>query len=80
MSDFEDRGIAVCGTTSEFYGRPVENEGIWIAADSHPEFYDYWCTNWRDTLGVNPEINAMVENSGWYFEWYDPGTIMVWRD
>jgi hypothetical protein len=80
MSDFEDRGIRICGTASEFYGYQVENEGIWIAADSHPEFFEYDSRSWINSFGIEPSLNQMVENSGWYFEWYDPGTMMVWRD
>jgi hypothetical protein len=29
---------------------------------------------------VEPKINAMVEKYGWYFEWYDPGTMMLWKN
>jgi hypothetical protein len=25
-------------------------------------------------------LNKLVEDSGWYFEWYDPGTMMVWKN
>jgi hypothetical protein len=32
-----------------------------------------------DTFGVDPKLNDVVENAGWYFEWNDPGTIMVWE-
>jgi hypothetical protein len=32
-----------------------------------------------NTFGVDPKLNEVVESNGWYFEWYDPGTIMVWE-
>jgi hypothetical protein len=32
-----------------------------------------------NTFGVDPKLNDVVENAGWYFEWYDPGTMMVWE-
>jgi hypothetical protein len=35
---------------------------------------------WGDTFGVDPKLNKMVEDSGWYFEWNDPGTMMVWEN
>jgi hypothetical protein len=31
-----------------------------------------------DTFGIEPTMNDFVEENGWYFEWYDPGTMMVW--
>jgi hypothetical protein len=31
-----------------------------------------------DTFGVQPKLNDFVEENGWYFEWYDAGTMMVW--
>lgn len=80
MADLEGRGINVCGTASEFYGYQVANEGIWIAADSHPEFFEYDSRSWINSFGVEPKLNQMVEDSGWYFEWYDPGTMMIWRN
>lgn len=80
MNDLEERGINVCGTASDFYGTRVANEGIWLAADSHPDFFEYYSSSWVNTFGVEPSLNRMVERSGWYFEWYDPGTMMVWRN
>jgi hypothetical protein len=35
---------------------------------------------WNDTFGVKPSLNKVVENAGWYFEWQDPGTMMVWEN
>ena len=80
MSALEKAGVQVCGTTDEFYGSKNENNGIWVAADSNPELFDYYNSEWLDTFGVNPSINKLVENSGWWFEWYDPGTMMVWKN
>jgi len=33
---------------------------------------------WRNTFGVNPKINKVIEKNGWWCEWYDSGTMMVW--
>jgi hypothetical protein len=75
-------GAHVVGTTDEFYGGENDNCGIWVAADSTTELFDYHGDNfkWGDTFGIEPKLHAMVETNGWYFEWYDPGTIMVWED
>jgi hypothetical protein len=51
-----------------------------VAADYTPELFNYWSTQWANTFGVDPKLNAMTERSGWYFEWYDPGTMMVWKN
>jgi hypothetical protein len=45
-----------------------------------PNLFNYWSEVWGDTFGVDPKLNTMVEDSGWYFEWYDPGTMMVWEN
>jgi hypothetical protein len=79
MSALEKAGVQVCGTTDEFYGSKNENNGIWVAADHTPELFDYYNSEWLDTFGVKPSINKLVEGNGWYFEWYDPGTMMVWK-
>jgi hypothetical protein len=78
MTLLELKGAHVCGTASEFYGYKTEVEGIWISAESTPSLFDYWSEEWMGTFGVEPKLNALVEKNGGYFEWYDPGTMMVW--
>ena len=76
------RGVHVCGTNDDFYntrGTGLPN-GIWISGESTPELFDYYSSSWANTFGVEPKINAMVEKYGWYFEWYDPGTMMLWKN
>ncbi len=80
MALLEENGVRVCGTTDEFYGEKNENNGIWVAADYTPELFDYWSEKWGDTFGVQPKLNTMVETSGWFFEWFDSGTMMVWKN
>ena len=80
MTALKAKGVHVCGTTDEFYGEKNENNGIWVAAEYTPELFDYYSEVWGDTFGVKPSLNKMVEDSGWYFEWYDPGTMMVWEN
>ncbi len=80
MAALEQAGARVCGTTDQFYGSKNENNGIWVAADSNPELFDYYSERWMDTFGVDPKLNKLVEDNGWYFEWYDPGTMMVWEN
>ena len=80
MSTLTKQGVHVCGTTDQFYGSKNENNGIWVAADSNPELFDYYNSEWLDTFGVHPQLDKLVEGNGWYFEWYDPGTMMVWKN
>jgi len=78
MTLLEENGVRVCGTAADFYSSKTENEGIWVAADYTPELFDYW--NSKVPFGINEKLNKLVEDSGWYFEWYDPGTMMVWKN
>ena len=78
MALLEENGVRVCGTAADFYSSKVENEGIWVAADYTPELFDYW--NSKVPFGINEKLNKLIEDSGWYFEWYDPGTMMVWKN
>ena len=82
MDLLKKSGVHVCGTHDDFYGRPENNDcdGIWISGESTPDLFDYYSSSWANTFGVEPKINAMVEKYGWYFEWYDPGTMMLWKN
>ena len=80
MAALEKKGVHVVGTASEFYSAKTSNDGIWVAADSTPDLLDYWSSQWVNTFGVKPSIDKLVEDSGWYFEWHDPGTMMVWKN
>jgi hypothetical protein len=80
MSTLEAKGVHVVGTTDEFYSSKNDNNGIWISAESTPDLFNYWSEVWGDTFGVDPKLNKLVENAGWWFEWYDPGTMMVWKN
>ena len=70
-----EKGVHVVGTTKDF---GIGGEGIWISGESDPRLFDYYSERWTDTFGVQPKLNDFVEENGWYFEWYDAGTMMVW--
>ena len=53
-------------------------EGIWASGESDPRLFDYYSERWMDTFGVQPKLNDFAKENGWYFEWYDAGTMMVW--
>ena len=79
MMALKEKGVKVSGTASEFYGAKASNEGIWVAAEYTPSLFDYYSEDWGDTFGVEPRLNQLAEDSGWYFEWHDAGTMMVWE-
>jgi len=78
------KGIKVCGTAEEFYGDSdrwednMENDrGLWIAADETPEFFDYY--GHRQEWGIDESLEKLADDNGYYWEWNDPGTIMIWK-
>lgn len=79
MTALKSKGVKVSGTASEFYGAKASNEGIWVAAEYTPSLFNYYSEVWGNTFGVEPKLNQMVEDNGWYFEWQDAGTMMVWE-
>ena len=74
MAFLEKKGCQVIGTTEEFNG----NEGgIWLSGEGSTLFNYYGFFN---TLGVNPNLDSMTGKRGWWFEWYDAGTMLCWPD
>lgn len=69
-------------TTEEFDGCVG---GIWtsgedtLIAKDGKRLFSYYATSPRYELGIHREIYALLEKHGWYCEWYDPGTIMIWE-
>ena len=72
-----EKGVHVVGITEDFCPG-TGGEGIWISGESDPRLFDYYSERWMDTFGIEPTMNDFVEENGWYFEWYDAGTMMVW--
>ena len=52
MSTLTKLGVHVCGTTDEFYGCKNDNNGIWIAADSNPEVFNYYSEHWMVIIQI----------------------------
>jgi hypothetical protein len=60
-----------------------QTEGIWLAADNEEELsgnkiFDYYNRSTKYTNGVLKQFRTAIEKTGWWFEWNDPGTIMIW--
>jgi hypothetical protein len=76
MAWLETKGVKVVGTTEQFRNES-EGEGIWINAEES-NLFDYYSERWGNTFGVNPKLNEQTEKRGWFYEWYDAGTMMLW--
>tara|TARA_B110000908_G_C9991317_1_gene329891 strand:+ start:48 stop:323 length:276 start_codon:yes stop_codon:yes gene_type:complete len=72
------KGLVVRGTSEEFDGT---EGGIWISAEEEMNqwHFDYYAESNRFQLGVSEEINKLLEDKGWFAEWYDPGTIFIYE-
>jgi hypothetical protein len=77
MTWLKNKGVHVAGTTEQFYGQK-EGQGIWVSGESTPELFDYYRESWYNTFGVQPKLNEQTEKRGWYYEWHDAGTMMLW--
>jgi hypothetical protein len=71
--------------TSEAFNQ--SNGGIWvkgtengITAKDGKKLFNYYAEQKIYELGVHNEINKFVEKLGWYFEWYDCGTIFIYEN
>ena len=70
-------------TTEEFNG---DIGGVWLSGEDSAEMkdgldmFDYYTENYnRYELGVHNIIYKWLEKKGWYAEWYDAGTIMLYK-
>ena len=75
MEALRAKGVDVIGTTGQF---GIGEGGIWVSGESTTNLFNYWSEAWYNTFGVQPKLNQFVEDNGWYFEWYDAGTMMVY--
>lgn len=39
---------------------------------------NYWSENPEYVFGIHPDLDALVTENGWFFEWQDPGTLMCY--
>jgi hypothetical protein len=68
-------------TTEDFNG---SQGGIWVSGEDGDEYkgatiYDYYTSGKSYELGVNIKWEKELNKRGWYSEWYDAGTVMIWE-
>jgi hypothetical protein len=76
-------GMSFVNTTENFNGG---KGGIWLSAENGEEdpingdrLFDYWSENYnRYEHGVLNHLANWARECGWWFEWNDAGTIMLW--
>lgn len=65
-------------TSEEFNG----NKGaIWTGEGSDIgdiDAFNYY--GYKDTLGIHPDMWRFLQGKGWHCEWYDSGTIFIYKD
>lgn len=69
-------------TTEEFDG---STGGIWVSGENMDLFkgkriYDYYNETRAYDLGVLSSWEKELDKRGWYSEWYDAGTVMIWQN
>ena len=58
--------------------------GIWLSGENHDEYngmviYSYYCEDYENyDLGVLNEWEDELKKRGWYSQWHDPGTVMLY--
>jgi hypothetical protein len=72
-------------TTEEFNG---SQGGIWTSAEEESctwgdlPLFNYYSQDGGSnsyTFGVNNHLYNFLEDNGWYAEFNDPGTVMLWE-
>ena len=69
--------------TSEEFNSSYQG-GIWMSAENGTidrkgnQIFSYYSDSESYEFGVVKHLNSYVERHGWYFEWYDAGTIMLY--
>lgn len=68
-------------TTEEFNG---SQGGIWVSGEAGDEYkgrviYAYYSEDYKNrTFGVDNKWEKELNKRGWYSEWHDAGTSMIW--
>lgn len=63
-------------STEHFYGKTSQIEGIWLGCAS--KISDYFTESPKYEIGVLKSFETFINKRGWYSEWYDCGTLMLY--
>jgi hypothetical protein len=73
--------IDFVSTTEEFNG---SEGGVWVSGEAGDVYkgkiiYNYYSEDYKNyELGVLNKFEKQINKIGWYSEWYDAGTVMIW--
>ena len=74
--------------TTEEFSSSMEG-GIWTSGENQTQLhaglplFDYYSQDGGSqsyTFGVRTYLHDFLEEQGWYCEFYDAGTVMIWED
>lgn len=76
LKKFCDEGEKAFFRKSEDFHGERTGTGIWTGGEGEPSkdgmgLWNYWGEN-------HPDIDQFLEDRGWYQEWYDAGTVMLY--
>jgi len=82
MTDLLDKHLNFLRTSEEFDGA---TGGIWTSAEngetlSGSRIFDYYSESSKYEFGVLNKFAKLLSKNGWYAEFYDPGTVMIWEE
>jgi hypothetical protein len=79
-------------TSEEFYGQEYDPDGgLWTSAEESPNWpysglpiLDYWGydSDYKEKwsiMHVEKNFHKFLEKRGWYVEYYDTGTAMIYK-
>ena len=81
MMKWIEKYMDFVSTTEEFNG---SEGGIWVSGEGGDEYkgrviYAYYSEDYKNrTFGVDNKWEKELNKRGWYSEWHDAGTSMIW--
>jgi hypothetical protein len=69
--------------TEDFNGN---GGGVWLCGEGSEKYmgdviFDYYSENYKDyNIGVLIPFEKKLDKMGWWCEWYDAGTIQIWKN
>ena len=76
-----EKTMNIAGTSEEFNGNPG---GIWLCGECGDEYkgdviYSYYSEDHKNrTFGTINTWEKQLNKMGWYSQWYDASTVMIW--
>jgi len=74
----------IAGTSDEFHGWTETHVGLWLSGEEGNLFdgleaFNYWAESDLWDGGVLKGMRDWLDDRGWWAEWNDAGTIMLYK-